>query len=224
MLCPRLQIGICRTEGIFAAAPFGSKYGWANPIIPAARGSKIEAAPNPPRRDNEACQEVTISSEAPRLDTISNASRELFQLAGLRSILGFIRKILIREVVALLRMRHQRARGVKTIGRSTLFDREWYLQKYRDVEQAGVDPVLHYLEHGAVERRNPGPLFDTAWYLDRYRDERSEVGQVGVARCESGCVDRHPISFASKAKQTKSASPFQGEVSRHAARSRRDML
>jgi hypothetical protein len=46
---------------------------------------------------------------------------------------------------------------MKTIGYSTLFDRQWYLRTYPDVEQAGADPVLHYLEYGAMERRNPGP-------------------------------------------------------------------
>ncbi|MEX0409743.1 hypothetical protein ABGN05_29335 [Aquibium sp. LZ166] len=53
---------------------------------------------------------------------------------------------------------------------SDLFDREWYLKKYPDVAATGVDPIVHYLQHGAKEGRDPGPLFDTRWYLEEYPD------------------------------------------------------
>jgi GT2 family glycosyltransferase len=58
----------------------------------------------------------------------------------------------------------------EVILRSKLFDVEWYLQKYRDVAEAGLDPITHYIEYGAREGRNPNPLFDTAWYLSYYPD------------------------------------------------------
>ncbi len=46
-----------------------------------------------------------------------------------------------------------------------LFDPEWYLTTYKDVAEAKVDPLEHYLSFGASEGRNPNSLFDTAWYL-----------------------------------------------------------
>jgi lipopolysaccharide biosynthesis protein/GT2 family glycosyltransferase len=59
---------------------------------------------------------------------------------------------------------------IELIAASHLFDRNWYLDRYPDVRTSGVDPILHYLEQGAAEGRNPSRLFDTRWYLSQYRD------------------------------------------------------
>lgn len=59
---------------------------------------------------------------------------------------------------------------VKLIRNSILFDEEWYLLNNPDVAAAKMDPCIHYLLHGAYERRNPSPLFDSSWYLDTYPD------------------------------------------------------
>jgi glycosyltransferase involved in cell wall biosynthesis len=48
---------------------------------------------------------------------------------------------------------------------SVFFDREWYLDVYPDVRDAQVDPVEHYICHGAKEGRNPSPFFSTSGYL-----------------------------------------------------------
>ncbi|RRS33632.1 MAG: hypothetical protein NV67_15735 [Gammaproteobacteria bacterium (ex Lamellibrachia satsuma)] len=48
---------------------------------------------------------------------------------------------------------------------SGLFDESWYLSKYPDVAEAGIDPIHHYLRYGASEGRNPSSKFDTAFYL-----------------------------------------------------------
>lgn len=48
---------------------------------------------------------------------------------------------------------------------SGLFDETWYLSAHPDVANAGIDPVKHYLCHGAAEGRNPSPWFDTRAYL-----------------------------------------------------------
>jgi hypothetical protein len=56
------------------------------------------------------------------------------------------------------------------IAKSGLFDVQWYLAKYKDVRQAGSDPIRHYLRFGASEGRDPSPLFDTRWYLSKYAD------------------------------------------------------
>jgi hypothetical protein len=56
------------------------------------------------------------------------------------------------------------------IAKSELFDREWYLKKYSDVIEAGIDPAVHYLSDGAAEKRDPGPRFCPESYLQRYSD------------------------------------------------------
>lgn len=57
-------------------------------------------------------------------------------------------------------------RGDATLLRgSALFDAAWYRRRYADVDGSGMDPVDHYLLHGAAELRDPGPAFSTAAYL-----------------------------------------------------------
>jgi GT2 family glycosyltransferase len=51
-----------------------------------------------------------------------------------------------------------------------LFDTSYYLERNRDVAQAGINPLVHYLKSGGVEGRDPHPLFDSRFYFDRNRD------------------------------------------------------
>jgi glycosyltransferase involved in cell wall biosynthesis len=53
---------------------------------------------------------------------------------------------------------------------SGLFDAKWYLERYPDVAAANYPALLHYLLHGALEGRSPGPGFSAEWYLARYSD------------------------------------------------------
>jgi hypothetical protein len=45
-----------------------------------------------------------------------------------------------------------------------IFDSAFYLEKNSDVRAAGIDPLRHYLAHGAAEDRAPHPLFDSRYY------------------------------------------------------------
>jgi hypothetical protein len=54
---------------------------------------------------------------------------------------------------------------VKARAMRKLFDREFYLRTNPDVAAAAVDPLRHYVRHGAAEQRQPHPLFDPAHYL-----------------------------------------------------------
>lgn len=54
----------------------------------------------------------------------------------------------------------------KRIAASGLFDSAWYLATYPEVAEAGMDPILHYLDHGAHEGRRPAPDFDPEAYLE----------------------------------------------------------
>jgi ADP-heptose:LPS heptosyltransferase/GT2 family glycosyltransferase len=48
---------------------------------------------------------------------------------------------------------------------SGLFDAEYYVKSNPDIAALNVDPLLHYLEQGCRERRNPSASFDTSYYL-----------------------------------------------------------
>lgn len=51
-----------------------------------------------------------------------------------------------------------------------LFDHDWYLASYPDVRSQGMDPIDHYLLHGAMEGRDPCPIFNSYDYVCRYPD------------------------------------------------------
>ena len=48
---------------------------------------------------------------------------------------------------------------------SDLFDSKYYLKENPDVAKAKANPILHYLQFGWKEGRNPSPLFNTNDYL-----------------------------------------------------------
>lgn len=53
---------------------------------------------------------------------------------------------------------------------SVLFDAAWYLDGNPDVKNLGLDPLEHYIEHGAREGRHPCRFFDGDWYRRHYPD------------------------------------------------------
>ncbi|GGW48491.1 hypothetical protein [Alishewanella tabrizica] len=74
------------------------------------------------------------------------------------------------------KFKKQIQRDVALIITSELFDTEWYLKAYPDVDNESINPAEHYLRFGASEGRRPGPDFDGVWYLQRYPD----VAQTGI--------------------------------------------
>ncbi|MBN3533700.1 glycosyltransferase [Burkholderia cenocepacia] len=56
---------------------------------------------------------------------------------------------------------------------SPLFDGAYYLATYPDVADATIDPVVHYLQFGWREARQPSMSFDGNRYLDDYPDVRA---------------------------------------------------
>ncbi len=50
------------------------------------------------------------------------------------------------------------------------FDADWYLERYPDVGAAGMDPLRHFMAHGAQESRDPNRWFDSVWYRQHYPD------------------------------------------------------
>ncbi|SJN11466.1 Glycosyltransferase [Halomonas citrativorans] len=59
---------------------------------------------------------------------------------------------------------------ISLLEKSELFDAKWYLDKYKDVAKANINPIEHYIKFGAIEGRNPSPLFDTEYYVLTYPD------------------------------------------------------
>lgn len=78
----------------------------------------------------------------------------------------------------------------------TLFDTEYYLQRNPGVRETGMNPLLHYVLHGAAEGRKPHPLFDPAYYLSR-SPEAGKNGKTPLAhfaRSHGGtCANPHPL-------------------------------
>lgn len=59
---------------------------------------------------------------------------------------------------------------ISLLEQSELFDAKWYLDKYKDVAKANINPAEHYIKFGAIEGRNPSPQFDTEYYVLTYPD------------------------------------------------------
>ena len=59
---------------------------------------------------------------------------------------------------------------VEAIRASGLFDADYYLAMYPDIQPSPQDPIRHYCERGWREGRNPSEEFDTQGYLDAYAD------------------------------------------------------
>jgi GR25 family glycosyltransferase involved in LPS biosynthesis len=64
----------------------------------------------------------------------------------------------------LRRIEQGMSRDARNVRDAALFDDEYYLRTYPDVARAQVDPLRHYLEHGAAEGRWPNPSFDPPFY------------------------------------------------------------
>lgn len=53
------------------------------------------------------------------------------------------------------------------LAKSGLFDAEYYIRANPDIAAVNIDPLIHYLERGCHERRDPSADFDTAHYLSQ---------------------------------------------------------
>ena len=70
----------------------------------------------------------------------------------------------------------EREDQLQLIATSGLFDPTFYAEANRDVVEAGVNLLDHYLRHGGLEGRAASTQFDSGRYLVQYPD----VGQAGV--------------------------------------------
>lgn len=107
--------------------------------------------------------------------------------AGLSDRLPHLRRRRDRRAAA-----GERARLVALLGQSGWLDAEWYLAKYPDVREAGLDPVEHYLDFGWKERRDPSPRFDTMGYLMANLDVAKSGTNPLVHFLEHGLAEGRP--------------------------------
>lgn len=115
---------------------------------------------------------VQSNLERKQLEAINQAllTSTSWQLtAPLRLLTTIFRKLAgipIKKTSRFLRLRKQR----RVLSKSSLFNRDWYLENYPDVREAGLDPIKHYLSSGAAEGRNPSSQFDTKYYRTSNQD------------------------------------------------------
>jgi GT2 family glycosyltransferase/glycosyltransferase involved in cell wall biosynthesis len=62
--------------------------------------------------------------------------------------------------------------------RTHLFDAEYYLSNYLDVEQQQFDPIYHFAAFGDKEGRQPNPLFDPRFYKSKARSRLKNVNSL----------------------------------------------
>ena len=77
-----------------------------------------------------------------------------------------------REAITIFYLFNRQYRLVKSSG----FDGAYYLEQNHDLKQLQINPLIHYLEIGFEEGRNPNPLFDTSYYLSQNPD----VAEAGI--------------------------------------------
>ena len=71
---------------------------------------------------------------------------------------------------------------------STLFSETWYQDQYPDVKQAQIPGIIHYLNHGWTEGRNPHPLFRTAWFRVANKLPRTDPDLLVYINAPSGTL------------------------------------
>ncbi|MBD8894273.1 glycosyltransferase [Roseibium litorale] len=86
-----------------------------------------------------------------------------------------------------------------------LFDPDYYLAAYPDLNRAGVDPLVHYLIFGWKEDRNPSQHFNAAYYRECNPDLGSDVFplahylETGGGRAKRGNPVSDALWFITKA-------------------------
>ncbi len=138
---------------------------------------------------------ITARAGASRKVSWTKRAKERLRGAG-RRIERTVRKVRkeFGRVIRLQTLRNYLARRhfrqvVRRIRTSGLFDTAWYLREYPDVAATGMDPVLHFIEHGVREGRCPNPFFHTRWYLEQYPDVYAEKADPLLHYLDHGAAE-----------------------------------
>lgn len=90
--------------------------------------------------------------------------REL-RLDSIQRDLNAIIRALVTQAMSTRRLFRSRSHLARSIMKDVFFSNNWYVNNYTDVAVSGMDPMTHYLKHGAVEGRDPCSFFSTLQYL-----------------------------------------------------------
>lgn len=76
-----------------------------------------------------------------------------------------------------------------------LFDADFYLERYPDVRAAGMNPLLHYILHGAAEERKPNAWFQPEYYATVCVDARGAENPLMhfAEDAARDCSSPHPL-------------------------------
>ena len=115
-----------------------------------------------------------LQADRQRLDSaLLQSTAEVRALAALRTGRGALKTLLRATAARVGLARLERLSLQRTLNDNGLFDSSYYLATYPDVAQAGVNPIMHFLDCGWKEGRNPSAAFSTRGYLERYTDVRA---------------------------------------------------
>jgi GT2 family glycosyltransferase/glycosyltransferase involved in cell wall biosynthesis len=116
----------------------------------------------------------TINSKAWKIALLFRRIRVLIAPPNSRraSVLRGVINVFVFRLIRVNPNRNPEA-DLALIQSSGLFAETWYLSNNPDVAQAKADPLLHYLNYGGFEGRDPGPNFSSGWYLNTYVDARA---------------------------------------------------
>ena len=105
--------------------------------------------------------------------TVSKFIDGVVKIPGMLHIVRFERRVVRR-----LRLRKVKA----VIEKSGLFDADYYLSMNPVVRGNGINPLIHYINHGGFEGRWPNPVFDSARYLESF-PELALIGMNPLYHC-----------------------------------------
>ena len=120
----------------------------------------------PFRRQQQTSDELALLGSLLLLSTLSRLVRDAENETSLmQDRLAWALRVAVflysggwrRRLVMLLPIKFRRALIAKSLRFRHLFDATAYLNTHRDVAEAGVDPLAHYLHHGIHEGRSLGP-------------------------------------------------------------------
>lgn len=106
----------------------------------------------------------------------------------------FVRYTNSDEHILISESEQARLNDIKLISQSEYWDTEYYLKKYTDIADSGVNPIVHFYEKGWQEGRNPSERFYTAFYVEMY-SARLEPGQNPLIHFLSEGLDSGKITI-----------------------------
>ena len=98
-------------------------------------------------------------------------------------------------------------KDIRLISNSDLFDPAWYLATYPDVAGTKVKPIIHYLNNGWREGRDPSPNFNSSWYEKNCPDVKLLDMNPLIHYLRFGSTQGYLPTPHQKTKQTSIADP-----------------